>query len=247
MPQESARRLATEFVLIVVSVMVALTLEGWRQNLADQQRVDSYVASLQGELAYDTTLNRVYTNLSRERYSSVQLLLEDLDGLRPPLSPRDELLALYWAYIDDKPLYVTSVLEELLATGNTRLLSDSLRAALQTVAQRDQLTANVISGLNFPLENDVPGLVPGHVRRAVRESIRPERWRINRTNLERAADSLLTTLSPQALASIHSWRSVPNVRRLLEQVAYSSEAYTEQLEADLEALLSALDLVKSGG
>ena len=74
----------------------------------------------------------------------------------------------------------------------------------------------------------------------------PDRWVIDRTNLERAADSLLTISSPQGLASIRSWRSVPDVRRLLEQVAYSSEAYSEELEQDLIALLSALDVVESG-
>jgi hypothetical protein len=246
-PRASARRLAAEFVLIVTSVLVALALEGLRQDRADQRLVDSYVASLRGELAYDTTLNRIYTNLSGQRSRSVQLLLEDLDGLRPPLSPRDELLALHWAYVDDKPLYVTSVLEELLATGNARLLSDSLRAALQSVAHRYSISSDVISGLSFPLEYEVPGLVPGHVRRGVRESIRADdNWIMDRTNLERAADSLLTISSPQGLASIRSWRSVPDVRRLLEQVAYSSEAYTEELAADLRALLRALDLVEYG-
>ena len=242
-----AQRMATEFVVIVVGVLVALALEGWRQNRMDQRLVDSYVISLAGELAYDTTLNRIYTDLSRERSHSVQLLLEDLNGLRPPLTPREELLALHWAYDDDKPLYVSSVLEELLTTGNARLLPDSLRAALQRVAHRFSISDDVISGLNFPLEREVPGVVPGHVRRALRESIRADgQWVIAEDKLKPAADSLLGASSAPGLANARAWRTIPEIRRLLEQVAYSSEAYTEELEQDLSALLSALALVTAG-
>ena len=125
-------------------MLVALAVESWREERNDLALVNSYVASLEVELVQDTFLNRVYIDVSRERSRSLRLLLDDLAGEIDPLSPADELLALNWAYNDDSPLYVSSVLEELLVTGNARLLDAPLLSALQAVSNRFTISEEVI-------------------------------------------------------------------------------------------------------
>ena len=244
MTRRSVGTLVAEFLLIVVGVVVALAVESWRQERSALQLVNSYLASLETELVQDTFLNRVYIDLSKERSRSLRLLLDDLAGSSAPLSPMDELLALQWAYNDDSPLYVSSVLDELLVTGNARLLDESVLRALQAVSARFTISDEVISGLSFPLESTAPGVVPGHMRRALRESIRAGgRWLFQDDKLEPAADSLLADASDAEIDAIRNWRSILSIRSLLEQQAYSSDAYTEELESDREALVTALQAV----
>lgn len=245
MTRRSVGTLVAEFLLIVVGVLVALSVESWRQERSDLQLVNSYLASLETELVQDTFLNRVYIDVSKERSRSLRLLLDDLAGSSAPLSPTDELLALYGAYNDDSPLYVSSVLDELLVTGNARLLDESVLRALQAVSDRFTISDVVISGLSFPLESTAPGVVPGHMRRALRETGRAGgRWLFQDDKLEHAADSLLADASDAEIDAIRNWRSILNIRSLLEQQAYSSDAYTEELELwDRGALVTALQVV----
>ena len=244
MSRQTVSKHFAEFLLIVVGVLVALAVENWRADQADLKLVDSYLVSLEVELVRDTFLTRVYTNVSRERSRSLRLLLDDLAGAMDPLSPTDQLLALHWAYNDDSPLYVSSVLDELLVTGNARLLEGSVLSELQTVSDRFTISERVIAGLSFPLEARVPGLIPGHMRRALRESVRAEdRWILDTERLMHAADSLLGGGSTAEVASLQSWKSVPDIRLLLEQQAYSSAAYTEELESNQVDLLTALQVV----
>lgn len=245
MTRSSLKTLVAEFLLIVVGVLVALAFDSWRQERSNLKLVDSYLVSLQAEMVQDTFLNRVYTDLSRKRSSSIRLLLDDLDGTIPRLQPVDELLALHWSYNDDAPLYVSSVLDELLVTGNARLLDGSVLSALQGVSERFTISNQVIDGLFFPLEAELPGVVPGHMRRAIRESIRSGgRWIFDDTRLRATADSLLAEASEPELASVQGWRDLPEMRSLLEEQAYSSAAYTEELESDRIALVAALEIIR---
>jgi len=240
----SARRLLGEFFLIVAGVLVALAVESWRQEQADLRLVDSYLVSLETEMVQDTFISRVYTDVSEHRSAGLRQLLASLDG-EVSLSPREELLALHWAYNDESPPYVSAVLDELLVTGNARLLESDVLAALQQVSQRFEIGGAVIAGLNFPLEGGAPGVVPGHMRRALRESIRSDgRWVFTDSLLAWAADSLLAGARTAEIASLRSWSSSPIVRALLEEQYYASEAYSEELAQDQLALLHALGLLQ---
>jgi hypothetical protein len=248
MTRRSVGTLLAEGLLIVVGVLVALAVESWREERADLSLVDSYLSSFQTEMVEDTFLNRVYIGVSRERSRSLRRLLDDLAGTTSALSPSDELIALHWAYNDDFPLYVSSVLEELLVTGNARLLDESVLRALQAVSHRFTISDRVIAGLNFPLEAQAPGLVPGHMRRAIRESVRAGgTWLIEQQRMDQAADSLLGSASTAEVAAIQSWRAIPRMRLLLEEQAYSSAAYTEELEQNREALVAALEIIATPG
>jgi len=247
MSGRSFRRLAGEFVLIVVGVLVALAVESWREEQSDLRLVGSYLISLETELVQDTFINRVYADVSRYRSTGLEQLLAALDE-EVVLSPREELLALHWAYNSERPLYVSAVLDELLVTGNARLLDASLLTALQGVSQRFEISDAVIDGLSFPLVEHVPGVVPGHMRRALRESIRNEdRWIFDDSQLAAAADYLLEHATGPERESVRRWRSIPEVRSLLEQQLYSSEAYGEELGQDRAALMAALQVLESEG
>jgi len=236
----SLRGLAGEFVLIVVGVLVALAVESWRQEQSDIGLVGSYLVYLETELVQDTFIARVYSDVSRYQSVGIERLLTVLDGAED-LSPREELLSLYWAYNDEHPLYVSAVLDELLVTGNARLLASSILAALQGVSHRFEISGAVMGGLNFPLEDRVPGIVPGHMRRALREAIRTnEHWIFDDGLLAAAADSLPLGATEAEREAIARWRSIPEIRALLEQQFYSSEAYAEELQQDRAAMDGAL-------
>jgi hypothetical protein len=136
------------------------------------------------------------------------------------------------------------MMDELLQTANARLLEPGVLAALQTVSQRLQISSAVASGLPQPLGYHFPGLVPGRMRRALRECSRSctgRAWEFEEASRIAVADSPLRNASNAERAAIRDWRKLTNIRALLEQEVYSAMALMEELEADRAALLQALD------
>ena len=125
MQQKWWTRLASEFVVIVLGVLVALAVADWRQSRADRQLEAYLIARLSDDLAADLELARLWT---ARRQWVLSALLSDLSDAatdaQPFVEPPDSIL---------NPLRVRELLESQGRVGGpTFEVWDPVRAPLFT-------------------------------------------------------------------------------------------------------------------
>ena len=118
-----ARRLVAEFFVIVLGVLVALGVDGWRQASEDRRLEREYLERLATDLARDTLMINTRIELASSALAAGEAALAQLragrslegllDGPRPVLGS------------SAAPIPNTATLDELKATGNLRMLTSS--------------------------------------------------------------------------------------------------------------------------
>lgn len=119
-----AARLAGEFVIIVLGVLVALAVDEWREVRAERARETAYyraiVLDLDRELdEYDFALGFVGTSIEAAR--DVMALVEGRDRPEGAGSLAESVRRASWV---NYPAWSMATLDELLGSGSIRLLRD---------------------------------------------------------------------------------------------------------------------------
>ena len=138
-------RLAAEFTVIVVGVLVALGVDGWVAGLDERDQESAYLAGLRADFVMNRALAENGARVEGERAELAVALLESLGTREPPDRAARTLLAAEmtgWFYYSS---YAEGAWSDLQATGSTRILRDAaLRVAisdfyraLQWVAELD--------------------------------------------------------------------------------------------------------------
>jgi hypothetical protein len=123
-----------EFVLIVMGVLVALWVEGWRESREDRQSEQRYLAGLATDLRADLAEMDSATVWSRRFLQSSKVVLAFLEGADvQPDSLIQAVTVAGWQY---PPTFSTHTIDDLRSTGNLRLLrDDSLKRAISSYYQ----------------------------------------------------------------------------------------------------------------
>jgi len=161
-------RMVGEFFLIVIGVLVALAVEATLESRQDDDLRDEYIARIQHSIESDThaAANRIEFFTEVQRFSG-----EILDWLNTDAPvDHDILLASFYAAEVWPFLPHVSTYEDLLSTGNIRLLENiDLRTSLSDYYNKATTSR---SGWN-PSEDYreiIRGIIPNHVQSLIRQN-----------------------------------------------------------------------------
>jgi hypothetical protein len=119
------RRLAAEFVVIVVGVLVALAFDQWRETLSEQRQGDFYLEALEGDLRADSVALEVAVLRARNVQANL-VRFEEILGMDHVVVDPDSVARFVTsstiANID--PSFATGTMRGLTASGDSRLLQD---------------------------------------------------------------------------------------------------------------------------
>ena len=219
------RSVAGEFFVIVAGVLVALGVDEWRENLADQALEAEYLQRLRTDLESDTA-NFAWFERVLEAKESVLLDLKSDDPIRRLQGHENLIQDLVYSDFKALPSSQASTFRELQSTGNLKLIRDiNLRGKISRYY------------LGFDHISAILATPSGDYRRLLSESIPGELingWRLDNTPpdpgaLERGLRTLL---------------ALPNIGGAVNaELAYTTGMayYLGDYEASARALLEELD------
>ncbi len=157
-------RMGSEFALIVLGVLTALAVEGWREGIKEQTAARQYLEQLALDLAYNEEhLESVATGIE-ERLRHVRAALEILAGGHVDAGAAERLTTLYVASRGGTPALADATFQDLIATGSLRFIrADELRNRI--VAYHRETERWAVRNFELINENRVP------YRNAVRSAI----------------------------------------------------------------------------
>jgi hypothetical protein len=129
-------RVAAEFVLIVVGVLTALAVEEWRDRQAEDELREEYVAGLLGDIRDELGYLDFVAEMARTRVAAADRALlflgrgsgpsDEAVGYEAPVGFEHDQLAEDIVQAGQLQFFVPEavVWEDLVATGNLRLISD---------------------------------------------------------------------------------------------------------------------------
>ena len=161
-------RLVGEFFLIVIGVLVALMVEAALESRADDSLRDEYIARIENDIAADKEAieNRI------DFFTDVQSFSNDVLVWSKTERPVDQdlLLASFYAAEIWPFITIVSTYEDLLSTGNIRLLEDiDLRMGLSSYHNKANTSRN---GWN-PSEDYreiIRGVIPTDIQSQIRQN-----------------------------------------------------------------------------
>ena len=161
-------RLVGEFFLIVIGVLVALAVEATLENRQDDKLRDEYIARIQHDMEGDTRAarNRIVFFTDVQRFSG-----EVLDWLETDAPvDHDILLASFYAAEVWPFLPNVSTYEDLLSTGNIRLLDNiDLRTSLSAYYNKGSTSRSGWNPSEYYREI-VRGVIPNQVQSLIRQN-----------------------------------------------------------------------------
>jgi hypothetical protein len=116
-------RIAGEFGLIVVGVLVALAADGWLDRRQEKDLEQQYLAALHDALEADTTALAAGIRFSSRRSSAVRIVLGTVAGDERPRAA-EFILGVHMGGQFQMPATEVAVFEELLSSGRFLLLED---------------------------------------------------------------------------------------------------------------------------
>lgn len=165
---KSRGKLAAEFVLVVVGVLVALAVDTALENRRDRQLRDEYIERIRSDAEHDRQALEYRIEFFRDVQVFTQRFLDWLDA-EAPLDKENVLAAFYaaevWPFVANDSTY-----QDLLSTGNIRLIDDiNLRTSLAAYYNRVSTSR---SGWT-PTEEYrqiIRGVIPNGIQESIREN-----------------------------------------------------------------------------
>ena len=133
------RWFASELVVVVVGILVALSLNAWWAGRADRSDEMAYLAQLREDLrTTEATMAKADSSMRQGPHRALTLLLRSFGTASRP--PRDSLLSwLHTASWVETPRPVLGTAEALVSSGSLRLIrDDSLRTAITTYFEKNE-------------------------------------------------------------------------------------------------------------
>ncbi len=158
-------RSIAEFVLVVLGVLVALTVDTWIEQRNDDNLQQEYLARLTDDLRADQQNLEYRISFFTSVYS---FGLDTLDELRSQESVnQDAILAAYYAAENWNSAPVNDTYEDLQSTGNIRLLGDlDLRLALSAYHTKTSVDLASVPQIYREI---VRGIIPMKIQAAIRK------------------------------------------------------------------------------
>lgn len=126
-----AVRLAGEFVVIVVGVLVALAVDEWREGRVERARETGYYRALAADLERDLEEYDFALAMTARSHAAADQVLAVVRGEDPDEVVGPLVLAVRWASWVNYPAWSSGTIEELMASGSIRLIRDrDLKSAM---------------------------------------------------------------------------------------------------------------------
>ena len=131
--RDRVRRGATELVVVIAGVLIALSADRWVQALDDRERERTQLGWIASDLEADSAILAGAIESSEQRIAYVRTLLDAAD--RPGPVPPDELEDFIYAFIrvgwSTSPTFSSATWSEMVASGDLSLIRDpELRRSL---------------------------------------------------------------------------------------------------------------------
>ncbi|HSH75934.1 MAG TPA: hypothetical protein VLA09_09655 [Longimicrobiales bacterium] len=230
---------AREFVLILIGVFLALAAERWVAGRSDRNLAAQYAADLATDLRQDSVQHVVWSMFTAARQQALERMLADLNQVSPRLSGAEELGTLYYAQIVPVPDFQRATFQDLVSSGNLRLLDPAVRRGIVVYHDGlDALTRGVaLTGLGKPRFAD---LVPAQARATLTDTCagQPSRCGFG------LADSVLADMPDAEVVALASWRDMPDMRLELQRMLNETHAFRRGFERLGPRLWEALAVVE---
>jgi hypothetical protein len=207
-----------EFFLIVVGVFLALAAERWVSGSADRQLVDQYSADLVTDLASDSVSTERWTALAEEIASALERLIGSLNETGKPLVASEALNDLHWAQVVPVPTFEVTTYQDLVSSGNLRLLEPELRRSLVEYHAALEYLARIVGLTGAGDEKPFFAyLVPARARIELRDRCRSASPPETHACRLHEAEALFGMMSEHERDAISSWADLPGIRFELER------------------------------
>ncbi len=215
-------RLAAEFIVIVVGVMVALAVDQWMDALGDQELEIEYADRLRDDLDADT-LRFAEVEQSYELKIAVLRELLEAQGSPPSVTDADGMLSrLDVSRMTQMPEMRSETFREMEGSGTLGLLRDvTLRGNLATYYARHELYSSFLAEPTGGYDEILTGALPG----GLWYSLRIDSTRVDAGDLERGLRALIS--HPDLESALNS------------ELAYATSlvSYTRQFKTRAKDLL----------
>ena len=230
--------IALDFVIVVVGIFVGLQADQWNQSRKDRIVEAQYVESLKSDLLADIGELDAAIDLARNRARLGRLIHTSIRKGSVDSEPNEFIWAVYNSLLLNYPSYTRATTDELLSTGNLRLLRDqelkSDIAAYYTEIERLEQWTPTWRDMQVAMEHTLPDLLDFDVREAglLRYNGGPE-WITRRFSFDQMdAEGILQRIvdHPTAKGQIENMTRIQDTHYLnLLEIKASAVALVESL------------------
>ena len=129
--------LAVEIFAIVLSILLAFSIDAWWSEYKDRQKGDEYAARVENELEGMRDLTRIHLRTIDRKIAAGESVEEFFSGVNRELSPVLLINALYNMGRDSFETFDTTTFEDLISSGQFILIADAdFRAAIRLAYQK---------------------------------------------------------------------------------------------------------------
>jgi len=159
-----------DFIIVVVGIFVGLQVDQWNQSRKDRVLEQQYIASLKGDLVSDIEELDRTIKFARSRAQLGRMIHATVERESVSGDPNEFIWAVFNTLWLNYPSYTRATMDELLSTGNLRLLRNStikseIAAYYTNIEYREQWTTNWRE-MQIAMEHTIPDLLNFGVREA---------------------------------------------------------------------------------
>ena len=159
-----------DFVIVVVGIFVGLQADQWNQSRKERVLEQQYITSLKSDLISDIEELDRTVELARSRAQLGRLVHAAVEQRSVSVDPNEFIWAVYNTDLLNYPSYTRATVDELLSTGNLRLLRNStlkseIAAYYTEIKKLEQWKTNWRE-TQIALEHTFPNLLDFRVREA---------------------------------------------------------------------------------
>ena len=229
---------ATELVVIVAGVLIALAVDSWRQGSQGRRMADDYLDRVAEDL--DVTLEEI-TGAGRMFRAAKEHTRAIIPYVRDPELPITDsagfVSSLYHTTRSASPAVQARTYDELRATGNLRLLTDDGRDIVAYYTDTDRFLGSWnhdISSHRDLIRGIIPPELQAEIRRSCQTVITPPLECAADLDSERVAEVLRAVRAePQVLRNLYLYSQQVDIwLGILERIEHRTEALAIQLSQD---------------
>ncbi len=161
----------SEFVIVVMGVLVALWVDNLNNDRRDRQLEGEYLSALTADLERDTAALSVEIRAAEERARSGGAVLDAVQSGLVDQDPHTFVRSVHLTYALSYPAYSRATVNDLLSTGNLRLLRDpEIRSRLDAyyaLIDFYEQFREVWRDLQVAMEHTIPELIEWEHRQSI--------------------------------------------------------------------------------
>lgn len=162
--------IALDFVIVVLGIFVGLQVDQWNESRKDRVLEAQYIESLKADVMTDIAQLDAAIQLAADRSRLGRVVHSAMDRRVVDIDPNEFIWAVWNTWLFNFPAYTRATYDELLSTGNLRLLRDpelkaQIAAYYTEIDNSQQWTVNWREA-QTAMERTIPDLLDFYIREA---------------------------------------------------------------------------------